>query len=166
MKRLYLILLVCLLRPSLISCIKESDLCHKTIVMHNNSDQDVCITSSLGYPDTTISSVDFVKRSYLGAKTLANTSNDWTFYSSPHGNCWEAKMRQGDLLRDTIIVFILDAGVIGDLDDPVFSPEWRDEMLLQRYDLSLSDLRKLDFQLQYPATEAMREMKMYPPFDH
>lgn len=36
--------------------------------------------------------------------------------------------------------------------------------ILQRYDLSRSDLRLLDATIHYPPTEAMRNMKMYPAY--
>lgn len=37
-------------------------------------------------------------------------------------------------------------------------------LILQRYDLSIYDLQKLNYRLHYPPTEAMRNMKMYPAY--
>ncbi|MFD1631674.1 hypothetical protein [Pseudopedobacter beijingensis] len=38
-------------------------------------------------------------------------------------------------------------------------------MYLQRYDLSLEDLRKLNFTIPYPATIEMKDMKMWPKYE-
>jgi hypothetical protein len=37
-------------------------------------------------------------------------------------------------------------------------------MVTQRYDLSLDDLRRLDWKLSFPPTEEMRNIKMWPPY--
>ena len=39
-----------------------------------------------------------------------------------------------------------------------------DYNILVRYDLRLQDLYKLDFKVVYPPSEAMKDMKMYPPY--
>jgi hypothetical protein len=37
-------------------------------------------------------------------------------------------------------------------------------LVLQRYDLGLEDIQKLGWSLPFPPTEAMKDMKMYPPY--
>ena len=39
--------------------------------------------------------------------------------------------------------------------------EVRNNMYLQRYELSLQDLRKLNFTIPYPPTPEMKDMKMW-----
>ena len=34
----------------------------------------------------------------------------------------------------------------------------------QRYDLSLNDLKKLNWTITYPPVESMKDMHMYPPY--
>jgi len=36
---------------------------------------------------------------------------------------------------------------------------------LKRYDLTLEDLRKLDWIVTYPPTEAMKDITMHPPYE-
>jgi hypothetical protein len=38
-------------------------------------------------------------------------------------------------------------------------------MILQRYDLTIKDLQTLNWQIPYPPTEVMKDMKMYPAYD-
>jgi hypothetical protein len=63
--------------------------------------------------------------------------------------------------HDIMRIFILSESVVK-------SYEWneiRDKyMILQRYDLSLSDLERLNFEVTYPPNEAMKDIKMYPPY--
>lgn len=37
--------------------------------------------------------------------------------------------------------------------------------VLQRYDISLQDLIRLDYTIAYPPDERMKHIKMYPPFE-
>ncbi len=37
-------------------------------------------------------------------------------------------------------------------------------MVMQRYDLSLTDLQNLNWTLTFPPTEEMRNIKMWPPY--
>ncbi len=41
-----------------------------------------------------------------------------------------------------------------------------DYLVLKRYDLSLEDLKKLNFKVPYPPSPIMRNMKMYPPYQN
>ena len=37
-------------------------------------------------------------------------------------------------------------------------------VILKRYDLSKKDLQKLNWNIAYPPIEAMKDIKMYPPY--
>ena len=62
---------------------------------------------------------------------------------------------------DTIIIFIFHT-------DTLSKYTW-DEIrggrkILKRYDVSWQELEKLNGRIAYPPTEAMKDMKMYPPY--
>ena len=40
-----------------------------------------------------------------------------------------------------------------------------DYIILQRYDLSIAELEKLNWTIYYPPTEAMKDFYMYPPYE-
>jgi len=64
-------------------------------------------------------------------------------------------------LKDTLYVFIFE-------EDVLANHSWADvvdkNLVLQRYNLSLKDLQQLNWQISYPPSEQMKDMKMYPPF--
>ena len=62
---------------------------------------------------------------------------------------------------DTMSLFIFDAGVF---DAYSWDEIKNDYKILKRYDLSLQDIKKLNHIILYPPTEAMKDMKMYPPY--
>ncbi len=41
----------------------------------------------------------------------------------------------------------------------------KDYNILKRYDLSIQDMQMLDYEVVYPPTEAMKDIKMYPPYE-
>jgi len=67
-----------------------------------------------------------------------------------------------NLPQETLSVFIIHA-------DTLLKYTWQeirdDYKILSRYDLSLKDLQMLNFTIPYPPTEAMKNMKMYPPYE-
>src|SRR5690606_31507629 len=65
-------------------------------------------------------------------------------------------------LGDTLSFVIFD---IDTLEKYSWDIVKKNYMVLQRHDLSIYDLQKLDYTLYYPPNEAMRNMKMYPPYD-
>ena len=66
-----------------------------------------------------------------------------------------------DLPKDTLSVFFFN-------EDTLKAYNWQiirsDYKILVRYDLSFNDLKILNWTIPYPPTEAMRNMKMYPPY--
>ena len=64
-------------------------------------------------------------------------------------------------INDTLCLFIFDANTYNSYSWEEIKTNY---MVLQRYDLSLSDFQKLNKQITYPPTEAMKEIKMYPPY--
>ena len=65
-----------------------------------------------------------------------------------------------NLPKDTLSVFIFHTDTLTEYT----WNEVRDKyMILKRYDLSLDDLRRLNFKITYPPNEIMDNIKMYPP---
>lgn len=130
----------------------------------NNSDRRVTINlNSDGtyvgreYPDTAI------------AETLLQ-------FERPLNDDWGVKPRQkvmfsdgsmswekiyNSVSSDTLSFMIFDIDTLNTYSNEIIRSEYK---VLQRYDLSIYDLQKLDYTLYYPPTEAMRHMKMWPRY--
>jgi hypothetical protein len=66
-----------------------------------------------------------------------------------------------DLPSDTISFVIYDTDTLAKYSWEIIRQQYN---ILQRYDLSLQDLQKLNYTLYYPATPAMKDMKMWPKY--
>lgn len=62
---------------------------------------------------------------------------------------------------DTLSVFFFDPDVLSTYEWEIIRREYK---ILVRYDFSHEDLKKLDWRIDYPPTEKMKNMKMYPPY--
>jgi len=94
------------------------------------------------YPDTTIAKVKSGIPFKKGEKRTYS-------YNGKH------------LLVDTLCLFIFDAFIFNTFDWDNIKNEYK---ILKRYDLSLKDFENLKYEVSYPPTEAMKDMKMYPPY--
>lgn len=128
------------------TCNKEKIDCHKTITIFNNSKKDIYVLCDTQYPDTLyfghFSSPASDSSKY---KVPANSSSD-----NPLRNrdCWENDFTYGDLIAsDTLMVYVFDANVVETVD-------WADVvhyyMVLKRYDLSMEDLKSMNWTITYP----------------
>ena len=123
-----------------------------TFDFYNNSNEDVYIylgtvPRNVGgclYPDTALmdSNVTFgpIKR---------NTFYGKDFYR--------------EFTINTFSLFILSADTINKYNWSEIKSGYK---ILQRYDLNVTDagLRKLNFDIIYPPSEAMKDVRMYPPY--
>ena len=121
----------------------------KSFIFSNNSDRDVYIylgvaSRELGgslYPDTAIAEVK------CGEPYKKGDSRQY---------CYNY---ENDL--DTLCLFIFDA-------DTFNTYSWEEikygYKILQRYDISHENIKNLKFNISYPPTGAMKNMKMYPPY--
>ena len=147
--------LIMLLIPVLMggSCENDDENCHDRIVFLNKTsrtlyvkkEESIILSRYNGYP---------YSDSY---KTLPNENNNTAFFNvfSGRSDCYE------NTLKDTLYVFIFE-------EDVLANHSWADvvdkNLVLQRYNLSLQDLQQLNWQISYPPSELMKDMKMYPPF--
>ena len=59
-------------------------------------------------------------------------------------------------------IFVLDADVVENHDWETIRENY---MILVRYDLSFADCEKINWTLDYPPSEAMKDIPMYPPYE-
>lgn len=122
-------------------------------VLNNSSDT---IYSDLGwggklnqYPDTTLPNS---KPALVEIPALQNFS----FYT-PNRKTYEKAIQE--LAADTLSIYIFSKTVY---EDTAWSDVRSGYQVLQRYDLSLDNLKRMDFKVPYPPTAEMAGMKMYP----
>jgi len=72
------------------------------------------------------------------------------------------RKRHSKIPRDTLSLFVINV----DTFSHVNWAEINHTRLLQRYDLSLQDMKSLNLTISYPPDERMKYMKMYPLFEH
>ena len=163
MERIKLLILITCLLPVLLC--SECDMDREyNIYMINDSQYDIIsVTNPLlidrgqtytSYPDTTLS----LNRAFLG---IPQNKGKERYAFGGIDLSWEY-IYKNIIINDTMSVFIFDSEILENI-------EWKEirdnYMILKRYDLSLEDLQKLDFTLYYPPTEAMKDIKMYPPYE-
>lgn len=146
------------------ACVKEDENHHKSIVVINNSEKAIYAYFGFSYPDTS------------ALTTIPSSSVSSIYKVEPHQrnntalvmrSFWEIVFKDGRRIpSDTVMVFILDGEKVEKYNATKVhvSTAQADDMLLQRYDLSLQDLQKMDFHLSYPPNDAMRNVKMYPAY--
>jgi hypothetical protein len=134
-----------------------------SIFIYNNSNDTIFLYVALGgekgieYPDTTISfSQNFVKQRQI---------NPYRKYDDGHPYTIEY-LFFNKLNNDTLSLYLFDKDT---LDAYLWQTIQQDYKILQRYDLSLEDINNLKNEngipvVVYPPTEAMKNMKMYPPY--
>ncbi|WCM40833.1 hypothetical protein MG290_07550 [Flavobacterium sp. CBA20B-1] len=63
---------------------------------------------------------------------------------------------------DTLSIYFFDAYVVDNYSWETIREEYK---VLKRYDLSIEDIQLLDYEITYPPTEVMKDMRMYPPYE-
>jgi hypothetical protein len=123
------------------------------ISVYNNSGRPICECMSYFYPDTLLpyerrfSLIPIYKSMVIDLCDSAcdeNTAFSWL-----------------SLPADTLSFFIFDYEIIERYDWQTIRDNY---MILVRYDFSHADLKKLKWNIYYPPTEEMKDMKMYPPY--
>jgi hypothetical protein len=144
-----------------ITCVKNnSESCHYTIPFINNSLSDIYVDHHYDADAIEHYSPSAYTSNQHDHKVFAQNVNEYAMFST---RCKEYYFTAGvqftngtQGLLDTLLIYVFDAEAI---EKP--SAEYK---ILSRYDLSLKDLQQLGWRLTYPPTEAMKHMKMYPPY--
>jgi hypothetical protein len=144
-------LLLCVL---LLSCESGG---HHEISFVNNSNRDIYVDWDSLYPDTTRAQWYLMVSNAKSYKILSNNTSMSAL--SVDKDSWENTFQH--ISSDTVMIFVYDAhaleanqGHSGQLYD----------FVIQRYDLSLQDLQRLNWTLTYPPSSNISGMKMYPPY--
>ena len=142
---------------------EENENCHLTIYFSNNSEKNLRVTEvfvhQIFFPDPfdtkTLSSTAELQKYKINSSEQNNRD---AMYSNLR--CYEDIFKR-DTYSDEVYVYIFDAELIENTPWEVVT---RDYLVLKRYDLTLSDLQRLDWRVTYPPTEAMKDIKQYPPY--
>jgi len=59
-------------------------------------------------------------------------------------------------------IYLFDAETVDNIPWETIREEYK---VLKRYDLNLEDIQFLDYEISYPPTEQMKDMRMYPPYE-
>ena len=136
------------------TCIGDnSDERHYYIPFSNESKEDIYVNYSEFYPDRgpVRDNLEGISPGRTNKTLIMSSSWEWVFGDEGiQGNCCPL---------DTLMVFVFDAEQL-DADDHNL-----EEALLVRYDLSLMDLKHLNWMLSYPPSPQMQDMKMFPPYE-
>ena len=134
---------------------KDSENCHYSIKFTNNSEQILYVNE---HPDLYPDPFDIRNLSYFTPtqKDIKCCEEKRISYMR---SCIENAYNHGRI--DTLFVYIFNAEVVENMPWEIVA---RDYLVLKRYDLTLDDLQWLDWKITYPPTEAMKDVKMYPPY--
>lgn len=109
------------------------------LIIINNSDVNIFFSLGYTYPDTTI-------RDYN--PTASTATFEVKAKSSKHYSvicCWESLIE--DLPADILMIFVFDADTLEQVPWEEIRSEYK---ILKRYDLSLQDLKNMDWMILYP----------------
>jgi len=136
---------------------KENENCHTAIGFSNNSEKDLYVRPyDLIHRPSHISEIEHIKGTVqqrykiYSAEQDNRRATDWFI-------CYERTFRMDSLIN----LYIFDATVV---ENTPWETVAKDYLVLKRYELSLADLQRLDWQVTYPPTEAMEDVKQHPPY--
>lgn len=127
------------------------------LYIFNNSERGIGFYLALGgnngtyYPDTILPKSN--------QNLISKKINPSSTYYCASGYPWDEVIN--DLTSDTMSIFIFHSDT---LDKYSWDEVREGYKILQRYDLSLKDLQKLDWSVTYPPSPEMKDMKMFPPY--
>ncbi|MDL2224545.1 hypothetical protein LJB92_04445 [Bacteroidales bacterium OttesenSCG-928-M06] len=123
--------------------------------LYNNSGKPISYymprVRYISYPDTTLP---------------LKSPNPYMFNKEWHFSFGDIGYHENDFFEgmetDTISIFFFDPDTLAAYDWSIIRNEYK---ILVRYDLSHSDLRYLEWEIYYPPTEKMKDIKMFPPYE-
>ena len=136
--------------------------CHYSIDFSNNSEKKLHVRDAYHHPLWHPEPFDIEKLSYTahGEIYIVNSGEQNNRSAMWSRDCHE-KIFKRDTNYGTVFVYVFDAEVIENTSWEIVA---RDYLVLKRYDLTLEDLKNLEFEITYPPDERMKDMKMYPPY--
>ena len=144
---------------------KENENCHPAISFSNNTTNSLRVRERFHHstiPSPFTNPLDIKDLSYtaIGEKYKVNDSEQGNRRAISSSDCFE-KLFNREGYSGTVYVYVFDSEVVENTPWEVVA---RDYLVLKRYDLTLEDLQRLDWKITYPPTEAMKDVKQYPPY--
>ena len=140
-KNIYLLIFTILLYGS--TCNRQGEDCHKYITFINNSDSAIYTIPGTNYPDTLRFGNGGTTPS-LNEKILPNDSGHAAGLTF---DCLEHIFYPERIASDTLMIYVFDAEIIETED---WGQIMHDYLVLKRYDLSLQDLKDMNWTITYP----------------
>ena len=144
---------------------KENENCHPAIRFSNDTKNSLRVRkefhkSTIPSPFTDPWDISNISYTVRGEMYKVNGSEQGNRRAISSSVCFENFFnREG--YSGTVYVYVFDAETIENTPWEVVA---RDYLVLKRYDLTLEDLQRLDWKITYPPTEAMKDVKQYPPY--
>ena len=158
MKKLLSIFCGCILLTAM-TCTKDGEGSHHHIDFYNSTDYALYIDRSFDYPDTSVLHFRNVMTPGWNLKVESHSNNHSAL---EHFESYECELSECRSSRNNILmVFVFNADT---LETHGWDYAKEHNMVMQRYDLSLTDLQNLNWTLTFPPTEEMRNIKMWPPY--
>lgn len=133
----------------------NSDELSRGFSIYNNSGSPICYfmpwEHGVFYPDTALIEID---------------PKPYKMFSEYHFSFADGRLNENSFFdnfpTDTISIFFFDPVTLEEYDWLAIKNEYK---ILARYDLSHSDLRKLNWEICYPPSEGMKHIKMFPLYN-
>lgn len=145
------------------TCRKNRPDCHIYISLKNNYQNAISSQIGFDYPDTSVGH----RNIFLGydSTTIKINKGDEHSISWGQGSCFEALFSGGGsdelLVSDTLTLFIFSYDTLQKYNWETIRTQYK---ILKRYDLSTQNLKQLKWAISYPPTEAMKDIKQFPPY--
>lgn len=155
--RSFIIILVIFTTVSTHACLWESENCRRIVVFSNNSGDTIYFASSEMYPDTSI--VRGVHNPLLSNdfRLLPNSKLDKGKRSGSKPGCYEEIFEYG-VKSDTLSIFVFNNKMLSQMPWESVADQYVIEC---RYDVSLDDLRRRNWALEYPYDSSKGKLKVW-----
>jgi hypothetical protein len=137
---------------------------HSSFIFENKSNVDIAVEYDYNNLEKKSNKITVLKgRIKANNEDMVVSANSKKHVLMIMHATWETLLK--DAHTDTLKLFVLDYAKIRDypIDNKMDSVPF-DSVFIQRYDLTIPDLDNLNWTLSYPPTEAMKDIKMWPPY--
>lgn len=143
---------------TVISCADNTR--HNSIIFINNTGVPIDVSYSLDYPDLDLGSYDISNMQVHQRRIMPNKASSNPLMFGDINASWEDRFQV--LHIDTLIIQVFDSRII---DEYTWEKIRSDYMILQQYFVSLENLQSVDWEITFPPTPEMKDIKMWPPFE-
>ena len=159
-----LLVLLCISTASSCREPQDTENCHFAISFSNHTEKRLRVNTAHLHPShfpNAFALNRMTPYTARGTKYVVNAGEQNNRSATRSTGCIENTFWRFDGFLDTLFLFIFDANVIERTPWDIVA---RDYLVLRRYDLTLEDLQRLNWQVTYPPDERMRDVRMWPPF--